>query len=114
MRKITISEGLWVAIDAMSSALCGAGNVRALATTVRLETAKFSKPCPKGRTRYYLSENADAGSVPGSAFRDKWPKRGTFTQNRRHLFGLLRGIEPLSLLLLLPHQFVPPRHARRG
>lgn len=41
-------------------------SARAVAGSVRIETAKFSKPCPKGRTRYYLRRSADAGSIPGS------------------------------------------------
>ncbi len=42
---------------------------RELVTTVRLETAKFSKACPKGRARYYLGEKADAGSIPKSTLK---------------------------------------------
>ena len=53
-----------------------------LATTIRLETAKFSKPCPKGRARYYLRRSADAGSIPGSTSSSK-PSSGTGVSDAR-------------------------------
>lgn len=39
---------------------------RTLAGSLRIETAKFSRPCPKGRGRYYLHREWDAGSIPTS------------------------------------------------
>jgi len=42
-------------------------DARALEGSLRIETAKFSKPSPKGRVRYYLRRKWDAGLVPCSA-----------------------------------------------
>jgi hypothetical protein len=36
--------------------------------TRRIEAAKFSRSCPKGRLRYYLREMMDVGSTPKSAW----------------------------------------------
>lgn len=73
--------------------------------------AQIFESTPSRPRRYHLARIADAGSVPCSASRDKWPKRWTLGQNKGHLFRLPNGIAPFSILL--PHKLMPARHMTR-